>query len=82
MNRDQFFADIQAEVDRAYGKHGQELWNRHEFFGILLEEVDELWDTIKQNQSSQRLYEELVQVAAMCLRFAETGNRSVGGNNL
>lgn len=70
-----FLEAIQAELDHAYKKHGKELWGRHEFYGILKEEVDELWDIIKADGSSGDLTDELIQVAAMCLRYYETGNK-------
>jgi NTP pyrophosphatase (non-canonical NTP hydrolase) len=70
--RFQFLGDMGAELDRAYAKHGSAPWGRHEMYAILLEEVDELWDAIKANESDERVYAELVQVAAMCLRYAET----------
>ena len=73
--RDYFFKLMQDEIDRAYAKHGTELWGRHEFYGILKEEVDELWDDIKKDAPSSELKAELIQVAAMCLRYFETGDR-------
>lgn len=45
----------------------------HEGFGVLLEEVDELWDHVKTNQKRRNLRamrDEAIQVAAMALRFA------------
>lgn len=45
----------------------------HEGYAILLEEVDELWDHVKQNQKKRNLDEmrkEAIQVAAMAIRFA------------
>jgi NTP pyrophosphatase (non-canonical NTP hydrolase) len=70
--RFKFLGDIGDELDRAYSKHGMVPWGRHEMYAILLEEVDELWDAIKANEPDERVYAELVQVAAMCLRYAET----------
>lgn len=67
-----FMSAIAAELDRAYLKHGRARWGRHEFYGILLEEVDEVWDAIKANHPDKRLFEEIVQVAAMCFRYVET----------
>lgn len=64
---------IEKELDRAYEKHGTQSWSRHEFHSILLEEADELWDDIKADTSLEILLKELVQVASMCFRFAETG---------
>ncbi len=45
----------------------------HEGYAVLLEEVDELWDEVKKkpaNQDPARLRAEVIQVAAMALRFA------------
>ncbi len=41
--RFQFLGDIAEELGRAYAKHGCVPWGRHEFYAILLEEVEELW---------------------------------------
>lgn len=40
----------------------------HEGYAIILEEVEELWDTVKQNQP-ERAKQEAIQVAAMALAF-------------
>ena len=77
--RQLFHTAMDKEIERAYEKHGTELWGRHEFYGILKEEVDELWDAIKINANSDKLAEEMIQVAAMCLRYYETGNRYSDG---
>lgn len=73
--RAQILDDIDAELARAYTKHGAPQWGRHEFYGILLEEVEETWDAIKRDEPMERLYEEAIQVAAMVVRFFETGER-------
>jgi len=73
--REQILDDIDAELARAYSKHGAPQWGRHEFYGILKEEVDETWDVIKADESMGRLYEEAIQVAAVVIRFFETGER-------
>jgi hypothetical protein len=70
-----FFKVVEEEVERVYRKHGRDLWGRHEFYGIIKEEVDEMWDAIKTNKSDDSLAAEIIQVAAMCLRFLETGDR-------
>jgi NTP pyrophosphatase (non-canonical NTP hydrolase) len=69
------YAQIRAELERAYTKHGREPWGRHEFYGILLEEVDELWDAIKGDEPMERVHAEAIQVAAMVFRYIETGDR-------
>lgn len=55
----------------------REKWPRfnsaHEGYGVLLEEVDELWEHVKVNQKRRDLRamrKEAIQVAAMALRFA------------
>ncbi len=67
-----FRGAVRNELDRAYAKHGSQYWSKHEFWGIILEEIDELWDDIKTDADPDMVMKELVQVAAMCLRFAET----------
>jgi hypothetical protein len=45
----------------------------HEGYGVLLEELDELWEHVKTNQRKRDLIamrKEALQVAAMALRFA------------
>lgn len=45
----------------------------HEGYGVLLEEVEELWDHVKVNQTKRDLgamRKEAIQVAAMAIRFA------------
>ena len=42
----------------------------HEGYSVLLEEVDELWDEVKQrNQSIEIMRKEAVQIGAMALAF-------------
>lgn len=69
---------IAAELDHAYAKHGREPWGRHEFYAILKEEVDELWESIKGDAPSDDVLNELIQVAAMCFRYWETDDRYRG----
>ena len=72
LARTRFLKLMSDEVDRAIKKHSNARWRRHEFYGIILEEFEEMWDAIKCDDSDKHLLEEMVQVAAMCLRFAET----------
>ena len=67
---------IANELDRAYTKHGREQWSRHEFYAIMREEVDEVWDDIKSDAPQEQLEKEVVQVAAMCFRYYETRDRN------
>ena len=75
MTREEFVRALLSEVDRAYHKHGREQWGRHEFYAVMLEEVDEVWGDIKKDAPMEHLVEEIIQVAAMCLRYLETGDR-------
>ena len=70
--RPEVFAAIERELERAYRKHGREPWGRHEFYAILLEEVEEAWDDIKADAPQYQLEKEIIQVAAMCFRYLET----------
>ena len=72
------FQQISAELDSAYAKHGSAPWGRHEFYAILLEEVEETWDAIKADEPLERVAREAIQVAAMCIRYMETGDRYQG----
>lgn len=74
-SREFVLAAVQSEVERAYGKHGSDPWGRHEFYAILKEEVDELWDAIKRDEPAESVEKEAIQVAAMVLRYLETGDR-------
>lgn len=78
--REELMRNIASELDHAYAKHGRDPWGRHEFFAILKEEVDELWDEIKADAPTERVLQELTQVAAMCFRYAETGDRYRGAH--
>jgi N-acetylglucosamine kinase-like BadF-type ATPase len=64
-----------CELERAYAKHGKAQWGRHEFYAILKEEVDELWDAIKDDAPHKKVEVEAIQIAAMVFRYLETGDR-------
>lgn len=70
--RKEFTRLVTIELERAYVKHGQTPWGRHEFYAILLEEVDELWNAIKADAPQDHLLSEIIQIAAMCYRYIET----------
>lgn len=77
-HRLQFLEAMMAELRHAYSKHGSDPWGRHEFYGVLVEEVDELWDAIKKDEPIENVLKEAMQVAAVCLRYAETPDRYRG----
>lgn len=39
---------VRRELAHAYSKHGRDPWSRHEFYAVLLEEVEELWEDRKR----------------------------------
>lgn len=68
----------QAATEATIMAHaGRAQWNAlnsaHEGYGVMLEEVDELWDEIKikqKNRDLDKLRKEALDVAAMALRIA------------
>ena len=64
--------DIKLEFMDASAEFG-EFHNAHEGYAVLLEEVDELWENVKLNQSNKqrirKIHDEAIHVAAMALRL-------------
>ena len=61
---------IEKEFLRACIKHPVGFHSGHEGYAVIKEEVDELWDEIKEQHASPAcLRTEAVHVAAMALRF-------------
>lgn len=63
--------DVVDELEFATSKFGP-FHSAHEGYGVILEELDELWDEIKAKQgerSIEKMRAEAVQVAAMAMRF-------------
>lgn len=61
---------IREEFFRAAAKHGLYNNSYHESYAVILEEVDELWDEIKKKKhDDDRIKEEAVQIAAMCIKL-------------
>lgn len=77
---DRLHREVDAELERA-GKWPA-MNSAHEGMGVLLEEVDELWQHVKTRQTKRDLGEmrkEAIQVAAMAIRFAhDICNESAG----
>ena len=61
------FAEILRELKRARAKF-PDFNSPHEGYAVLKEEVEEMWDAIK-NDDTKGALEEAVQVGAMALRF-------------
>ena len=55
---------INKEMDEAVEKWGK-YHNTHEFYAVLLEEVEEFWDSVKKNEPD---FYELIQVIAVAKR--------------
>ena len=64
---DEAIIAIIQEFQSATEKFGT-FHNTHEGYAVLKEEVDELWDSVKANDTENAL-KEAVQVGAMALRF-------------
>lgn len=64
--------EVETELKSAVSKFGP-FNNSHEGYAVLLEEVDELWNEVKTNQSSPlrniKIRKEAIQVAAMAIRL-------------
>jgi 1-aminocyclopropane-1-carboxylate deaminase/D-cysteine desulfhydrase-like pyridoxal-dependent ACC family enzyme len=65
--------EIEEELKRARQVY-HSFHSNHEGYAVLKEEVDELWDLVKQNKSVQAdnsMRKECIQIAAMAIRFIE-----------
>lgn len=62
---------LEEELEHAYRVHGAAPWGRHEAYAITLEELDEAWDEIKADGPAANVAHELLQTAAMCIRYLE-----------
>lgn len=63
---------VGLEVDNAT-REWPPMNSAHEGYGVILEELDELWDHVKTKQRNRdlaKMEREAIQVAAMALRFA------------
>lgn len=69
---------VEAEADLAQGKYG-DFASMHEGYGVLAEEVAELFDAIRMPQShisrAGEIEREAIQVAAVALRIARQASR-------
>lgn len=65
-------SQLRDRLDHVYRKHGGHGWGRHEFYAILLEEVEELWDAIKTDEIPEVVESEALDVMVVLLRYLET----------
>ena len=62
--------NIRDEMEESVLKYGA-FHSFHEAYGVLKEEVDELWNEIKRKEHDyDKIYEEAIQVAAMARKIA------------
>lgn len=68
---DAILQEVKEELERATTKFGP-FTSSHEGYAVIKEELDELWDEIKTNKRPDTLVRqraEVIQVAAMAVRF-------------
>lgn len=66
---DQVVAEVMSELLGATEKY-RTMQSAHEGYAVILEELDEAWDEIKKKRpDSVALRKEMIQVAAMAMRF-------------
>lgn len=61
-------SDIEVELKFAQKKFPA-FHSAHEGYAVIKEELEELWDAIKQNEDDEKLKSEAIQIAAMAIRF-------------
>lgn len=69
---DEFFDDAKEELIDALDKYG-EFKNLHEAYGVMAEEIAELFDHVRTKEPlrvHEEVYKELVQIAAMAAKAA------------
>lgn len=70
--KDKIVNAVLSELEKAEAKFSP-FNSAHEGYAVLKEEVDELWDVVKMQQSNPeripKMRKEAIQVAAMSLRF-------------
>jgi NTP pyrophosphatase (non-canonical NTP hydrolase) len=70
---------VRAEIDAAQARYG-DFSSMHEAYGVLAEEVAELFEAVRLKQDGgsireNRIRAEAIQVAAVALRIAEQAGR-------
>jgi len=67
MTRNEAIELIRKEINEAVGQYGH-FNSPHEGYAVIKEELEELWDDIK-DKHPEGFKEEAVQVAAMAIQF-------------
>jgi NTP pyrophosphatase (non-canonical NTP hydrolase) len=71
MRPDEALKQIEEEFFRASDLY-PDLHSNHEAYAVIKEEVDELWDAIKESKGTRgnnQIRHELIQVGAMVVRY-------------
>ena len=71
MIKEQISQDVNTELERAMSRYPS-FHSNHEGYAVIKEEVDELWDLIKQDKgiaATDEMRKECIQIAAMSIRF-------------
>lgn len=64
--------DVEQELQSATTEHGEFFASNHEGYGVIMEEIEELWDEIKKKRSKRDpalMRAEAIQVAAIAVKF-------------
>ncbi len=73
MNLQEIQNQVKSELIRASRLYPK-FHSNHEGYAVIKEELDELWDEIKQSKETRgndKMKKELIQIAAMAIRFIE-----------
>lgn len=67
--------EVEDELENAYNLFGYKPWSRHEFYAILLEELEELWEGIKNDGTSAGIRQEMIQIVAVVYRYGDVNGK-------
>lgn len=73
--------EIHLEVERAK-MHGEKFASLHEAYGVILEELDEVWDIARQKRRDRdpmEIRKEMIQIAAMAVKAIGSLENFIGG---
>ena len=73
MDRKDIFYNITQDIDHILRRpYGVAPWSKHEFYGILLESVDTLWEMLKNKAPDSMIEAQAIHVAAVIASYLET----------
>ncbi|MHB8361765.1 MAG: hypothetical protein ACYDAO_03365 [Thermoplasmataceae archaeon] len=70
MIDDSIINEIEVEKLSARNKYGV-FKSKHEAYAVILEELDEFWESIKKKEDQQKTRKELIQVTTACIMALE-----------